>query len=65
MHDLSERYDFEKAVQAMEKASELGRLTSANASVLAARLSPFDPQEPYKVDLSQYDAMLETGVTIQ
>ena len=65
MHDLSARYDFETAVQAMEKASELDRLTSANASVLAARLSTFDPQEPSKVDLSRYDVMLETGATIQ
>ena len=65
MHDLSTRYDFETAIQAMEKALELGRLTSANASVLAARLSTFDPQEPHKVDLSQYDSMLETGATIQ
>jgi transposase len=65
MHDLSARYDFETAVQAMEKASELGRITSANASVLAARLSTFDPQEPSHVDLSQYDSLLETEAAIQ
>jgi hypothetical protein len=65
MHDLSARYDFETAVQAMEKASELGRLTNANACVLAARLSTFDLQQPSKVDLSRYDAMLVTEATIQ
>ena len=65
MHDLTSRYDFETAIQAMDDAARLGRLTSANASVLAARLATFTPTEPQKVDLSLYDAMLETGRSVQ
>lgn len=65
MHDLASRYDFETAVAAMDQALELGRLTSANVSVLAARLATFTPPESYKVDLSLYDTMLETGATLQ
>ncbi|MFC5472172.1 hypothetical protein ACFPPD_26160 [Cohnella suwonensis] len=38
MHDLSGRYDFDTALQAMEQAAELGRLTSANSVVLAGHI---------------------------
>ncbi|TDY37444.1 transposase [Alicyclobacillus sacchari] len=61
MHDLSSRYDFETAVEAMQKAAELGRLTNANASVLAARLATFTPPDAQQVDLTPYDAMLHPG----
>jgi len=39
MNDLSGRYDLDTAIQAMVQAAELGRLTSANSIVLAARLA--------------------------
>lgn len=61
MHDLSARYGFDTAVQAMEEAAQRGRLTSANAVVLAARLATFEPENRAGVDLSVYDAMLETA----
>ncbi|MFC4602056.1 IS21 family transposase [Cohnella hongkongensis] len=59
MSQLSERYGFETALQAMEEATRLGRLTSASCVVLAARLSTFEPEESPNVDLSVYDRMLE------
>lgn len=59
MQELSGRYDFETAMQAMEQAAELGRLTSANSVVLAARLSTFAPEETVAVDLGVYDALLQ------
>ncbi|MFD0961612.1 IS21 family transposase [Paenibacillus chungangensis] len=66
MNDLSGRYDFETAIQAMEQASELGRLTSANSIVLAARLSTFEPEESSTVNLDMYDRLLEpVGGTLQ
>jgi len=64
MQELSARYGFETAVKAMEQASRLGRLTSANAGVLAARLASFEPQETAPVDLRIYDAMLEAAVSM-
>jgi transposase len=59
MEQLSGRYDFMTALQAMEEATKLGRLTSANSVVLAARLATFEPEESPNVDLSVYDRMLE------
>lgn len=58
MQDLSARYDFDVALQAMEQAAELGRLTSANSVVLAARLATFEPEASSSVDLGIYDEML-------
>ena len=60
MQDLSSRYDFDTAQQAMEQASQLGRLTSANSVVLAARLATFEPEEASQVDLGAYDQLLQT-----
>ncbi|TVX94897.1 IS21 family transposase [Cohnella terricola] len=60
MQDLSSRYDFDTALQAMEQASQLGRLTSANSVVLAARLSTFEPEETSSVNLGVYDELLLT-----
>ncbi|WP_235886407.1 IS21 family transposase [Paenibacillus cymbidii] len=60
MEQLSGRYGFETALTAMEEATRLGRLTSANSVVLAARLSTFEPEESPHVDLRVYDRMLET-----
>jgi len=60
MQDLSSRYDFDTALQAMEQATELGRLTSANSVVLAARLATFEPEETSQVDLGVYDQLLQT-----
>jgi len=65
MHNLTTRYDFETAMQAMEEAARLGRLTDANANVLAARLATFTPTETQPVDLSLYDAMLDTRGSVQ
>jgi transposase len=66
MNDLSGRYDFGTAIQAMEQASELGRLTSANSIVLAARLATFEPEESSTVNLDIYDRLLEpVGGTLQ
>lgn len=65
MHDLTSRYDFETAISAMEEAARLGRLNSANANVLAARFATFTPTEPQQVDLSLYDAMLDTRGSVQ
>jgi len=59
MNDLSGRYDFDTAIQAMEQAAELGRLTSANSIVLAARLATFEPEESSNVNLGIYDSLLE------
>ena len=59
MQELSGRYDFETAMQAMEQAAALGRLTSANSVVLAARISTFEPEETAAVDLGVYDALLQ------
>jgi Transposase and inactivated derivatives len=59
MSQLSERYGFDTALQAMEEATRLGRLTSASCVVLAARLATFEPEESPNVDLSVYDRMLE------
>jgi len=59
MEQLSGRYGFDTALQAMEEATKLGRLTSANSVVLAARLASFEPEESPSVDLSVYDRMLE------
>lgn len=59
MSDLSGRYDFDTAIQAMEQAAELGRLTSANSIVLAARLATFEPVESSCVNLGIYDSLLE------
>ncbi|WP_375256427.1 hypothetical protein [Paenibacillus sp. JMULE4] len=59
MEQLSGRYGFDTALQAMEEATKLGRLTSANSIVLAARLASFEPEESPSVDLSVYDRMLE------
>lgn len=59
MEQLSSRYGFDTALQAMEEATKLGRLTSANSVVLAARLASFEPEESPGVDLSVYDRMLE------
>jgi transposase len=59
MHDLSGRYDFDTALQAMEQAATLGRLTSANSIVLAARLATFEPEESSGVDLGIYDNILK------
>jgi transposase len=58
MTDLSGRYDFDTAIQAMEQAAELGRLTSANSIVLAARLATFEPEESSNVNLDIYDSLL-------
>lgn len=64
MQDLSSRYDFDTALQAMEQATELGRLSSANSVVLAARLATFEPEETSPVDLGVYDELLQmTGGT--
>jgi len=52
-------YDFDTAIQAMEQAVELGRLTSANSNVLAVRLSSFDPEEGSSVNLGIYGSLLE------
>jgi len=60
MQDLSGRYDFETALQAMEQATQLGRLTSANSVVLAARLATFEPEETSQIDLGVYDQLLQT-----
>lgn len=60
MKDLSGRYDFDTAIQAMEQATERGRLTSANSIVLAARLATFEPEETSLVDLGVYDELLQT-----
>ncbi|WP_181917744.1 hypothetical protein [Cohnella phaseoli] len=46
-------------MQAIEEATKLGRLTSANSVVLAARLASFEPEESPSVDLSVYDRMLD------
>ena len=59
MHDLTGRYGFETALHAMEEATQLGRLTSANSVVLAARLATFEPEACSGVDLRVYDKMLE------
>jgi hypothetical protein len=60
MQDLSVRYDFDTALQAMEEATRLGRLTHANSVILAAKLTSFFPEEESsKVDLGVYDKMLE------
>ena len=59
MEQLSGRYGFDAALQAMEEATKLGRLTSANSVVLAARLASFEPEESPNVDLSVYDQMLK------
>ncbi|CAM4002905.1 hypothetical protein COLU111180_18830 [Cohnella lubricantis] len=60
MNDLSGRYDFDTAIGAMEQAAELGRLTSANSVVLAARLATFEPEESSSVNLDIYDKLLES-----
>lgn len=60
MNDLSRRYDFDISIQAMEQAAELGRLTSANSVVLAARLATFEPEESSSVNLNIYDQFLES-----
>ena len=65
MHNLTTRYDFETAIQAMDEAARLGRLTDANAHVLAARLATFTPTETQPVDLSLYDTMLDTRGSVQ
>jgi hypothetical protein len=59
MNELSERYGFDTALEAMEAAVKSGRFTSAASMVLAARLSTFEPEGMANVDLSIYDAMLE------
>ncbi len=59
IQELTGRYDFDTALQAMEQAAELGRLTSANSIVLAARLATFEPEPCSVVDLGVYDQMLE------
>jgi len=48
----------------MEQSSKLGRLTNANAGVLATRMASFEPQETAPVDLRIYDAMLEAAVSM-
>lgn len=59
MQELSGRYDFETALQAMEQAADVGRLTSANCVVLAAKLASFEPETGSGIDLGIYDKMLE------
>lgn len=49
----------------MDEATQLGRLTSANSMVLAARLATFEPEDSSGVDLSIYDQMLEPSGGVQ
>lgn len=62
INDLSGRYDFDTAIQAMEQVVELGQLTSANSIVLAVRLAKFEPEESSSVKLGIYDNLLEQYV---
>ena len=59
MQNLPSRYDFDTALQAIEQATELGRLSGANSVVLAARLATFEPEETSPVDLGVYDQLLQ------
>lgn len=59
MNELSDRYGFDSALEAMDEAAKSGRFTSATSMVLAARLATFEPEGIANVDLSVYDAMLE------
>ena len=61
MNELSDRYGFDSALEAMEEAAKSGRFTSATSMVLAARLATFEPEGIPNVDLSIYDAMLESA----
>lgn len=58
LQNLSTRYGFETALEAIEQTVKQGRFTPANATVLAAHLTTFEQQPPSTVNLAHYDEAL-------
>lgn len=58
IEELSARYGFEAAMEAIEQTVKKGRFTTANASVMAAHLTTFEHQPASNVDLAHFDQEL-------
>ncbi len=66
MVDLTNRYDWDHAVRALDTALEQGRFTYDQAIVVAQRLAEWDtlPQDAQPVDLAPYDRLLIGGPSV-
>lgn len=59
--DLTERFGFDHALQALQAAVHHHQISYADITVRAARMAYWDPVDPSSVDLNTYDVLIPEG----